>query len=89
MKNVASEVNVTEVTSGQDALSTRLERLESCLSTVMQDQNNAAETTRECPTKMDQCLAQARRLNDRVRAQDWRHDLSDAEWSVMKRLSEC
>ena len=76
---IASETAVAEITSRQAALTTRMERLEACLSTVMQDQNNAAETTRESQTKTDRCLARSQRLNDRIRTQDWYHDLSEEE----------
>ena len=61
VENVASEAEVTEVT-----WLLWMERLEACLSTVMQDQNNAAEAARERQTKMDQRLAQVQRLNDRI-----------------------
>ena len=78
-ESVANVADVTEITSRQDALTTRMERLETCLSTIMQDQNSDAEATRECQTKMDQRLAQIQRLSNRIRTQDWYHDLSDAE----------
>ena len=48
---MASGADVTEVTSRQVALTTRMERLEACLSTVMQDQNNTAETSRKMSDK--------------------------------------
>ena len=83
MENVApltaSETPLAGITSRQAALTTRMERLEACLSTVEQHQNNTAETARELQTKMEQCLAQVQRLNDRIRTQDWYHDLSEEE----------
>ena len=49
-ENGASEVDVIEVTSRQDALTTRMERFESCLTTVTQDQKmplKALESVRQ------------------------------------------
>ena len=56
MEGVASNAVVSEVV--QDALTMRFERIEAGLSTVMQDQNHAAETAREYQAKLDQCSAQ-------------------------------
>ena len=65
-RQLRTQVESVTITSRQDALTTRMERLETCLSTVTHDQNNAAEATRECQTKMDQCLAQVHRLNEKT-----------------------
>ena len=69
----------TEITSRQAALTTRMERLEDCLSTIMQDQNNTAENNRDLQNRMEQFSTQVQRLNDRIRTQDWYHDASEEE----------
>ena len=45
----------------------------------MQDQSCAAETAREYQAKVDMCLARVERVSDRIRTQDWYHDLSEQE----------
>ena len=77
--SVASYTDVSELAARQAALTTRLERIEAGFSTVMQDQDHAAETAREYQAKVDTRLARVERVNDRIRAQDWHHDLSEQE----------
>ena len=43
-----------------------MERLEPCVSTVMQDRNNDTETTGERQTRIDLCLARVERMSDTI-----------------------
>ena len=61
---------VSETVARQDALTTRLQRIEAGLGIVMQDQNHAAETAREYQAKSDQCSAQIERVSGRIRTQE-------------------
>ena len=64
---------IADLVSRQDAWTTRMERLENCLNTIVQDKNNTTENNRDLWDRMEQCSAHGQRLQERF------HDLSDAE----------
>ena len=45
----------------------------------MQDQDRVVEISREYQTKVDLRLTQIQQLDDRIRTQEWYHELSEQE----------
>ena len=77
VEGITSNTDTSDIVARQEALSRRLLRIEDGVSTLVQDQDRAAETSRECQAKADLRLAQIELVNNRIRTRVWYHDLSD------------
>ena len=71
-----------EITSRQDALTARMDRVDNHLNVIAQDQNNAAESNQALWINLEQCVDQVRRLQDRF------HDISSEESKIERILTE-
>ena len=76
--------NVRELHEGQDALTTSTEfmhRITSIEERIGLGGGVITENVRECKVRLDRRTAGIERLHQRVRTQDWYHDLSEQESS--------
>ena len=90
--------DVRELREGHEALSTRVNSVEECVNVhhvreftqriiLIEERIGVSggvigETLRECQERLNQCTAGLMDLDNRMRTQDWYHDLSEQESSV-------